>query len=106
MPWLTNNAILVLPFAGFIFGSTKSINWLTKMLSTRVFTILGESSYAVYILHVPVGIWWYKLLNFSHIILEPWLDFTGYFIVTLLSSICTFYVIEMPARKYLRSRFF
>jgi peptidoglycan/LPS O-acetylase OafA/YrhL len=59
--------------------------------------LLGESSYSLYILHVPLG-WWYNWLTRS-LISSPFLNFTIYFGIAVVASIFVFVRIERPLRR-------
>src|SRR6185369_9808274 len=83
------NALLLI---GFALGGGLA----ARALSTRVAVYLGKSSYAMYILHVPM-LWWY--LRWSR-------AFSGatYLAAVIAVSACVYYFIEEPANRYLRSR--
>ena len=88
------NALLL---TGFALGGGPA----ARALSSRLTVYLGKSSYAMYILHVPV-LWW----------LPRWrLPFSGefsavaYLTAVVAVSACVYYFLEEPANRYLRSRF-
>jgi len=84
------NALLLI---GFALGGGVA----ARALSTRVAVYLGKSSYAMYILHVPL-LWWY--LRFSR-------GFSAaiYIAAVIVISAGVYCFIEEPANRYLRSRF-
>ena len=67
-----------------------------RALSSRITVYLGKSSYAMYILHVPL-LWWY--LRWSRSVSG------GVFITLVIAvSAVVYRFIEEPANRYLRSR--
>jgi len=84
------NAVLLI---GFALGGGVA----ARALSTRVAVYLGKSSYAMYILHVPL-LWWY--LRFSR-----GLSAALYITAVIAISAGVYRFIEEPANRYLRSRF-
>ncbi|HUP03642.1 MAG TPA: acyltransferase [Bryobacteraceae bacterium] len=68
--------------------------YLARLLSTRVVVYLGKSSYAMYILHVPI-LWWYRRWTHSF---SPWL----YVAAVIAISALVYGVFEEPANRYLR----
>ena len=66
-------------------------------------------SYAIYILHWPLRLWWMKLDKIVPLARSPWLDCGLYLAFVLAAALLTFFLIERPVRAYLlgfaRSRF-
>ena len=83
------NALLLI---GFALGGGVT----ARALSTRLAVYLGKSSYAMYILHVPL-LWWY--LRWSR-------SASGaiYILAVIAVSAAVYKFIEEPANRYLRSR--
>lgn len=81
------NALLLI---GFALGG----GWVARVLSTGVAGYLGKSSYAMYILHVPL-LWWYCrwTRHFSGLL---------YIGGVIAVSAVVFRFIEEPANRYLR----
>lgn len=52
---LTQNALLSPLYATVIVGLALGGGWLTEILSTKPFVLLGHASYALYILHIPIA---------------------------------------------------
>jgi peptidoglycan/LPS O-acetylase OafA/YrhL len=58
------------------------------LLRSTALVRLGNASYALYILHYPIWLWWDRIVRvlFSST-LEPHLDFIGYFLLSVATSI-------------------
>ena len=83
------NALLLI---GFGLGG----GWIARALSTRVLVYLGKSSYAMYILHIPL-LWWAVgwRMRFAPEI---------YVAMVIALSALVYRWIEEPANRYLRGR--
>ena len=103
VPLLIHNGFLA-PFYGVIVGSI----YLGEPISRRILghpfmVLLGEASYSVYILQVPVFCW----LGWA---VGPWasssvVHFCVYLGVLIAVSVMAFRCVEKPARSWLRKRF-
>jgi peptidoglycan/LPS O-acetylase OafA/YrhL len=85
-------------FALLIYGLASGGGRLQEFLSLPVLVLLGESSYAIYILQVPIMHVVYHLFgnNGRSMI-------AGVFLLTV-ASVCTFSFFETPVRKWLRKK--
>jgi peptidoglycan/LPS O-acetylase OafA/YrhL len=83
------NALLLV---GFGLGG----GWIARALSTRTLVYLGKSSYAMYILHIPI-LWWAVTWRFRY-------ASEIYVLVVIAVSAVVYGWIEEPANRYLRSR--
>lgn len=94
-------SLAVAPMAMLILGLAYQRGPLAWILSTRLFTLLGGASYAVYLLQLPVRIW--TRLAVAKIAHAPH-DLDAFLspAVLLLASILVFLFWEEPARKLLR----
>ncbi len=103
--WRVNDPLIIPAFALIVWSTWPDRGMISAMLSTRLFQWLGEISYSVYLLHVPVNV---TLLFFwSHLArrlaIGPdfarsiWLGLT--FSVVLAASTLTYRYIEVPARR-------
>jgi peptidoglycan/LPS O-acetylase OafA/YrhL len=106
--WLRSDAVLAPIFAAIMWGATAR-SWVTDILSVSPLVTLGHASYAIYILHWPLRLWWMKLDKVVPLARSPWLDCGLYLAVVLVAALLTFFLIERPVRAYLlgfaRNRF-
>lgn len=101
LPSWTRGATTLVPiFALVIFGAAGASSvfpWLTR----PSLLLLGEASYAIYILHIPLRYCWEVVVTALGFELEPWLDFFLYFAFVVVVSVVTFRKIESPLRQWL-----
>jgi peptidoglycan/LPS O-acetylase OafA/YrhL len=105
-----HNGLLDIFFAALIYalacGSLLGERLpILRVLSLPVFVLLGEASYAIYILHVPFRTWMYRILDWIHPGIQPSLQLlVVYTLFTLGVSILVFKVIEEPSRRLIRRK--
>lgn len=94
------DAIYMVPTALLIWGlATAPNSGLARPLSTRPMIVMGEASFAFYLLHVPLMRQW--AIGFDS--LGSWiLATTILFAVTLFAAIGAHIAVERPAQKWLR----
>jgi peptidoglycan/LPS O-acetylase OafA/YrhL len=82
--------------AVLLIGLALGGGFLARALSSSVAMYLGKSSYAMYILHIPI-LWWYHRWSrhFSPLL---------YVIIVIALSALVYGVFEEPANRYLRNR--
>ncbi|VWX60481.1 Acyltransferase [Burkholderiales bacterium 8X] len=86
----------------FIWLAIDRETWIARMLSSRPLLLLGESSYALYLVHVVPGIVRPAPLG-NHVT-----DISAYLVfiaLLVMASIGLHVTIEKPARRYIRSFF-
>jgi len=99
--WTHSRAVLTPVFALIILGGAGA-GRVVPLMTLPVFTLLGEASYSIYILHIPLRYCWQILLEtVLGIGLTPWLDFFLYFGFLVLVSAAVFRQIETPMRKWI-----
>jgi peptidoglycan/LPS O-acetylase OafA/YrhL len=102
--WLTDGTVLCVVFGAMVYGLAGL--GASSILSARPLVLLGDASYAIYILHVPIWLWWDRLTRITLRIEWPApLDFTLYLAAVLALSIAAMMVIERPARAWLKPRY-
>ncbi len=101
---VVNNILLPVAVAIFYRGIITEQNFVSKILSGKVFSLSGKSSYAFYLLHYPV------ILYFSHPIISGTAD--SYYniwvlctlLVIYLASVLLYMYYEKPANQYIRRK--
>jgi peptidoglycan/LPS O-acetylase OafA/YrhL len=97
LPWGIDLNSVLRPLNGLLLvGLGLGGGWVARALSTKVVVYLGKSSYAMYILHVPI-MWWY--LRKSHSF-SPAL----YVAIVVAISALVYGFFEAPANRLLRRR--
>lgn len=99
-------AKFALIFAALIFGLAGSSSGISRVLSVRPFVLLGDASYALYLLHGTllelVGYASRNLSWFAAVAQQPW--FLPLFVIAAIgASLLVLLVVERPARVALRS---
>ncbi|MDD3814115.1 MAG: acyltransferase [Desulfocapsaceae bacterium] len=84
-------------FLLLILSMASSKNIFTKILSLKCFVILGEASYALYILQKPVYTIYTKYIS-NHLNLSVSNNFYVFSLLLIFISILSLYFIEKPAR--------
>jgi len=97
--WVSSDAILVPLFGLIIFGGARPGISL-KPLKSRMMILLGEVSYAIYIIHLPLLFWWQTVLVARlKLNLPPALGAIAFATLVTLLSILIFRYVENPLRR-------
>jgi peptidoglycan/LPS O-acetylase OafA/YrhL len=97
--WIFVYEFLVTPFIGaIIWGLIHERTYISRLLSTDTFQILGKSSYAFYLIHYGIL---YSILC-KYISCSGWIQFP----ITLAISILLWKFIEEPLNLRIRKRLF
>jgi peptidoglycan/LPS O-acetylase OafA/YrhL len=103
LPWISNGAVLCGVFSLIIFGAAGAGGMAQKILCARPLVILGDASYAIYILHFPVWLWWNHYTRIAYRLdLPSTLDAAIYLFVVMIVSLASLFFLERPARRALR----
>jgi peptidoglycan/LPS O-acetylase OafA/YrhL len=95
IPLLVMSNGLLLPISGLmILGLTNIHGWLCRAFSQKYLVILGESSYAVYLLHSPIWLYFSRVHRVNNLLI-----WSAYIAVVIFASIASFFFFERPARK-------
>lgn len=91
---LVNNFALPLVIALFFYGLLVEQTWLNKLLSFKLFTLLGKSSYTFYLIHVGVISVWLDTLVGGNLLLL--------FLALNIVAIILWMVFEEPLNRIIR----
>lgn len=95
IPLLAMSNGFLLPVYGLtILGLTNIRNGLARLLSHKYLVVLGEASYAVYLLHAPIWLYFSRVRTINT--LPLWF---AYVVLVIVTSVASFYFLERPARK-------
>jgi peptidoglycan/LPS O-acetylase OafA/YrhL len=89
----------------FLFGmlilSSASLDRRIPLLCTAPMVALGEASYALYILHMPLLFWWTKGEHLLRLAMPPAVDIGLYSISCIIASLIIWKFWEVPLRRRL-----
>lgn len=104
--WIVSDAVLVALFGVAIFRAAHATGLVGSILSWNLLVQLGESSYALYILHVPLAFWFQWIgLRFGVQLFNHWIGLLAFTIISVLISHVVYVFYERPARRLLLRRF-
>jgi peptidoglycan/LPS O-acetylase OafA/YrhL len=89
-----NNWLLPGAIAVFFWGLITEKTWVSKILSTKLFELLGRSSYTFYLVHMGV------LSLFVVAIVKKWVFHLP---AMLILSLLLYWLVEEPMNKWVRS---
>lgn len=90
-------------FGVLIFALAVGGGPVARILARPSIVLLGEASYSLYILHVPI-INWLEMLVPESIKSQPWTYWTLTCVTCVLVSVLTYKLLEKPAHEYLRKK--
>ena len=86
----------------FLFLGFAGGDW--RLPFPRAIDLLGNASYALYLLHVPMGHVWSVVWPSRLYLLGPWAYYVALCLATLVASIAFWLVIERPLTRWLNAR--
>jgi peptidoglycan/LPS O-acetylase OafA/YrhL len=96
---MLHNGLLAPLFAVVICGTASADGIVARCLGHRTFVLLGDASYALYLLHYPI-LGYYRWVFGQH---RSAIAMLPLFIFIQLISIMAFKLVEVPARQRLRT---
>jgi peptidoglycan/LPS O-acetylase OafA/YrhL len=99
-PWLLSNISLTVVFGSIILGGAGGSGLVTRVLSVKPLIFLVDASYAIYIAHFPLLMWWQRIVR-----LPPNLSRAGLFCSVIALSAFILIAIERPGRAWILKRF-
>ena len=92
-------------FALAILASSVPGNLVARLLSLPPLVYLGEISYSLYMVHVPIRMTLGKLVESRLAVASTagaWAMGLGFCLVTIATAAATYHLVEAPARRWLR----
>lgn len=104
------NVLLVPFFTLLIYGVAFNEGPIATFFSLPLLVLLGEASYALYLLHFPINDWLSHIVTHFHISRNPYVTqtkpyFLAYVAISITASILTFRYVKEPARKAIKRAF-
>lgn len=90
---LINNGVLPFAIALFFWGLITERTWISKLLSTSFFELLGRSSYTFYLIHMGV---------ISLVVVDVVNKWVFHLPVMLLISVLLYKLVEEPLNRWVR----
>ena len=104
LPWWTRSDAVLLPMFGLLILGCATPAPARSLLAHPALQRLGEASYALYILHLPLRLWWDIALLALGLDLPDGLSFALYFAFVTLASLAVLRWIETPLRRWIAGR--
>ena len=104
LPWWSRSDAVLLPLFALVILGGASPDAGPRLLGRPALQRLGEASYALYILHLPLRLWWdVGLVSLG---LEPpeGLSFVLYFAFVTAASLLVLDRVETPLRRWIAGR--
>ncbi|SIQ04879.1 Peptidoglycan/LPS O-acetylase OafA/YrhL, contains acyltransferase and SGNH-hydrolase domains [Chryseobacterium sp. RU37D] len=102
IPLFYHNGLMAVFFIPLIILISLNNGFLTKIFSLKPFEYLGEISYAIYIIHIPILRVLRTVLKKTKIDMDYNLQFAVFMIILLISAAFCYHFIEKPLRDHLR----
>ncbi|QIL77850.1 acyltransferase family protein [Hymenobacter sp. HDW8] len=96
MIFIVNNILLPIPIVLLFWGLIRERTWLQSILQSRLFILLGKSSYIFYLIHLGA-----VDFLFTHNVSDHWLV---RLVAYTLLSITLYHLVEKPMQKLLRAK--
>ena len=99
-PAVLHDGLMLPASAAMILGLSLGGGWIARLLSRPTLVVLGQASYAVYLLHMPV----YSFFaasgkRLAHTATGQWVVLVAYLVCLMGVCLLAFFKLEEPARK-------
>ncbi|MEI6201741.1 MAG: acyltransferase [Enhydrobacter sp.] len=107
-PWLmwarTETGTVGIPFGAIIFGAAGAAGSF-RLLASPAMVFLGDASYSMYILHIPVSLWWKWIATKAlGLTVPPLLNFAVMVVLVIAIAALNQAYLEPPLRRWLLRR--
>ena len=99
-----HNGLLAVLFIPFIVLLSLNTGWITKIFCKPFFVLLGEISYSIYILQLPVYWACKSIFIYFHINTSKYSLFYVTAVILLISAYISYRFLETPLRIYLNKK--
>lgn len=99
-----HNGALAVLFVPLIVLLALNKGRITQLFNLRPFIFLGEISFGIYILQLPVFVWSKKIYEYIHFS-NPVIEFHLYLLLLILAAGVSYVYIETPLRNMIKNRF-
>lgn len=104
-PLIYCGGLLTIVIGMHVYGLARDRSLIPGILRHKLFVVLGQASYAIFILHYPISLW-FTNMDKDHLSAQyPLTVFLLYLIVTTGISCLTFRWVEEPCRRTLREKY-
>ena len=100
---MLHSGFLAPGFAAVVMGLALAPRW-AALLDGRALVLLGEASYSLYLLHLPLMVYLFYLVRGAVFQPQSWASSVLYLAIALGISTGVFWFVERPGRKLLRPR--
>jgi peptidoglycan/LPS O-acetylase OafA/YrhL len=105
-PLIYCGGLLTLVIGAHVYQLAQGGSLMPRVMRHRLLVTLGQSSYAIFILHYPLLLW-LESMDKGHFSKQyPLTVFLLYFVLTVGLSCLIFRLVEEPCRRWLREYFF
>jgi peptidoglycan/LPS O-acetylase OafA/YrhL len=98
-------ALLIVAFSALILCASSIHEKGAFLFNTKPAVVLGEASYGIYILHLPILMWYSSFMKYMGILDWHESQVFGplYFLCVIASSLVLYNKLEIPMRRWLRT---
>jgi peptidoglycan/LPS O-acetylase OafA/YrhL len=100
---LSRSAVFIPLCCAFIFYLTPDKGPLASLFKLKPLIYLGEISFAIYIIHAPIGQLFYKKVIAKQLWTTP-PSFITYCLVVLAASVLLYHFVELPGQRFFKEK--